>query len=78
MMLTLTIEQKHNEAFDIQVPSEQRIWDTLQVLSENDLIYLEGTITDYEVQSVRKSALLNLECSYEENAIYTADILKIE
>lgn len=77
MMLTLTIEQNHKESFDIQVPSGQRIGDTLRVLYENHLIDLESDITDSTVHSVRRNTLLDLGGSYEQNAIYTADILKI-
>ncbi len=77
MMLTLTIEQNNREAFDIQVPSEQRIGDTIQVLYENNLIDMAQDIKESIVWSVREHIQLNLEYSYEQNRIYTADILKI-
>lgn len=77
MMLTLTIKQNNREAFDIQVPSEQKIGDTIQVLYENNLIDMAQDIKESIVWSVRKNIQLNLEYSYEQNSVYTADILKI-
>lgn len=76
-MLTLTIKQNNREAFDIQVPSEQKIGDTIQVLYENNLIDMAQDIKESIVWSVRKNIQLNLEYSYEQNSVYTADILKI-
>ena len=77
MMITLTIKQNNREAFDIQVPSRQRVVDTLQILYENNLIYLEHDMLESKIWSERKKQQINLEYSYEQNAIYTADILKI-
>lgn len=77
MMLILTIEQKNREPFDIQVPSRQRLRDTMQVLYENNLIGMERDPKESVVWSVREHTQLNLEYSYEENRIYTADILQI-
>lgn len=77
MMLTLTIKQNNRETFDIQVPSEQKIGDTIQVLYENNLIDMAQDIKESIVWSVREHIQLNLEYSYEQNRVYTADILKI-
>lgn len=77
MMLTLTIKQNNREAFDIQVPSEQKIGDTIQVLYENNLIDMAQDIKESIVWSVRENIQLNMEYSYEQNRVYTADILKI-
>lgn len=76
-MLTLTIKQNNRETFDIQVPSEQKIGDTIQVLYENNLIDMAQDIKESIVWSVREHIQLNLEYSYEQNRVYTADILKI-
>ncbi|MDE6625486.1 MAG: hypothetical protein K2K56_03830 [Lachnospiraceae bacterium] len=76
MILTLTIKENEKKAFDIQVPSEQRIKDTLQVLMENGLI--DGTKCEsYQVFSVRNSQWLDMKQTYEENGVYTADIVGI-
>lgn len=77
MMLTLTIEQKDREPFDIQVPSGQKMEDTMRVLYENNLIGIEHDLKECVICSVRAHAQINPKYSYEENMIYTADILKI-
>lgn len=75
-MITLTIEQKGKESFDIQVPSEQRIQGTLQVLIESGFVMGE-TILDRPIYSMRNHSYLDITKSYEENNIYTADIISI-
>lgn len=76
MILTLTVKEKQRKEFDIQVPSTQRVDDTLEVLYEN------GLIDDYKsnlckVFSDRQGKWLDVTRTYEENEVYTADIMCI-
>ena len=76
MMLTLTIKENESKMFDIQVPSTQRIKDTLNVLMENKLIHvIEHEM--YQVFSTRANRSLEIKKTYEENYVFTADILTI-
>ncbi len=76
MMLTLTIKEEDKKEFDIQVPSAQRISDTLQVLSENR--FINNNQCDFcQVYSARQGRLLDVKQTYEENGVYTADIIAI-
>lgn len=76
MILTLTIKVQEKKAFDIQVPSTQRIKDTLQVLMENGLF--DGTEGEsYPVFSVRNNRWLDTRQTYEENGVYTADTIEV-
>lgn len=77
MILTLTIEQQGHVTFDIQVPSKQKIRETIQVLEESNLIRGENLSASYRIYSVRNGVLLNTDCSYEENRVFTADIIRI-
>lgn len=75
-MLTLTVKEAQKREFDIQVPSAQRISDTLQVLCENRLIN-DCEHNSYQVFSVRRGKWLDATRTYEENEVYTADIIGI-
>lgn len=76
MILTLTVKEEQKKEFDIQVPSVQRIGDTLQVLFENRLINVYEH-NSYQVFSVRQGKWLDVTKTYEENEVYTADIIGI-
>lgn len=76
MMLTLTIKEEERNAFDIQVPSTQRIKDTIQVLCENRLLKSNEGYS-YRVFSIRKKQWLDIKQTYEGNGVYTADILGV-
>lgn len=77
MIITLTIAQDNKASFDIQVPSNQCIHNTLQILYENELLCFNPDKKKYRVFSWRTEEVLDIENSYEENKIFTADILKI-
>lgn len=77
MILTLTIEQEGQMPFDIQVPSQQRMEDTLNVLFENKLIS-SADKRGMKLYSFRNQSQLDIEKSYEENVVYTSDIIKIQ
>ncbi len=77
MLITLTIRQNNMESIDIRVPSNQCIHNTLQILYENHFLCLNPDERKYRVSSWRMGKTLNGEISYEENAVFTADILDI-
>lgn len=76
MLLTITIEQTGCKAFDIQVPSKQRIKDTMEVLEENGFLKNKNWRQE-QIRSVRRQRVLEPEKSYEENFIYTADCITL-
>lgn len=76
MILTLTIRDNKRYEFDIQVPSAQKIGDTIQVLMENGLLdCVEKSIC--QIFSFRNEDWLDITKTYEENEVYTADIICI-
>lgn len=76
MLLTLTIQtETNNQTVDIQVNSDNKIKDTLQLLTKKNIVTVPGNIR--EVYSIRNKEFTNTENSYEQGKIYTGDILRI-
>ncbi len=78
MLITLTIMNKTADwAADIQVNPQQRLEDTMTILKEAgkipDGIWEERT----KIQSARKSMFVDRSGSYEQEGIYTGDILEL-
>lgn len=78
MRLTLTLtNHNYGDNKDVQVNSEQKMVDTLHILSKAGCLF--GMETDgWRVKSVRRGMYLNIYDTYENEQVYTGDILEIE
>lgn len=77
MMLTLTLMNKENNLNrDIQVNSEQKMIDTLDILKEAGMLsQLDKKLI--KVKSVRKGMYIDVKNTYEEEYINTGDVLEL-
>lgn len=78
MLITLTITN-HKSAWqeDVQVNPQQKIEDTLSILQEAGRISSQEWTKDSRIRSVRRGILLDAGSSYEQEEIYTGDILEL-
>lgn len=77
MKLTITFMNKeHSQKRDVQVNSQQKIIDTLQILKDAGVLW-EIEYTDIKIKSLRRGLYLEKESSYEKERIFTGDILEI-
>ncbi|MDD3361682.1 MAG: hypothetical protein PHW34_08425 [Hespellia sp.] len=78
MKLTITLTNKErSQEKDVQVNSQQKIADTLHILREADALW-EMTAVRGKVKSLRRGLYLEPANNYEEEQVYTGDILEIQ
>ena len=78
MLITLTIMNKAADwAKDIQVNPQQRLGDTMTILAEAGKIPAGIWEERTRIQSARKSMFVDRGESYEQEGIYTGDILEL-
>lgn len=77
-MITLTIMNKAADwTADIQVNPQQRLGDTMTILTEAGKIPAGIWDERTRIQSARKSMFVDRGGSYEQEGIYTGDVLEL-
>ncbi|MEG0553803.1 MAG: hypothetical protein RR533_09830, partial [Carnobacterium sp.] len=78
MKLTITfMNREHSQERDVQVNSQQKIADTLHILQEADALW-EQLSEVKKVKSLRRGLYLEPGNNYEDEQVYTGDILEID
>lgn len=76
--MVITVKRKGSESFlDIQVNREQKIKDTLLILSRAELLSGENTEHGFRIYSRRLRELVEGELTYVQAEIYNGDILEL-
>jgi len=78
MMLTLTIKYKKEYLNkDIQVNSQQKVEDTLNVLLEAGILHNTTPLKDLRIRSIRRGGFIEKKQNYDQANIHNGDILEL-
>ena len=77
MQLKLTWRVKGKRDMDLLVSEEQKIAETIEILTEKGLLEEEMADTVKYVKSIRTNNQVNVLLTYSEANIYSGDILKL-
>lgn len=78
MQLKLTYRAKGKFDIDLMVAAEQKIAETIQILTEKDLLDEETADSIKYIKSLRTNNQVDILLTYSEAKIYSGDILEIE
>ena len=76
MLTTLTFKYLPECTYDIQVNNQQTIGETLQILQQKGMLP-KFNPAQCVLKSMRTRQFLNPEMTYEENSLYTGDVIII-
>lgn len=75
MIITIETEEK---SYDLQVDEDSSIYNTLQILTEKEMLPFGIKEIPQNIYSMRKKRKISTEASYRECGIHQGDILKIK
>lgn len=78
MILTLTIKyEKEYLDKDIQVNSQQKVEDTLNVLIDAGILHKTTLLKELRIRSIRRGGFIEKKQSYDQANIHNGDILEL-
>lgn len=78
MQLKLTYRASGKFDIDLMVAAEQKIAETIQILTEKDLLDEETADSIRYIKSLRTKNQVDILLTYSEAKIYSGDILELE
>lgn len=78
MILTLTIKyEKEHLDKDFQVNSQQKVEDTLNVLTDAGILRNAALLKELRIRSIRRGGFIEKKQNYDQANIHNGDILEL-